>query len=108
MHSRYIFKFTVTAPFTVEPSGTTQEMVNVVAAVIGCVAAPPESEFWLKPPLADVSVQLTTPCVFQKIEVRPPSATDAGTAQMSTLGVPVTTTAGVVVAAGAGFGFVVC
>ena len=62
------------------------------------VAAPPESDDWLKLPSGEVSVQLVTPFVLQKIEVRAPSGTEAGTAQMSTFGV----TAGVVVAAGAG------
>ena len=48
-----------------------------------------------------------TPWVFQKMDVRPPRGTDAGTAQMSTLG----GTAGVVVAvvvAVVTFGFGVC
>ncbi len=81
--------------------------MKVVAPVSGTVAAPPESELWLKLPSGEVSVQLVTPCVFQKIDVRVASGTDAGTAQIYTWGL----TVGVVVAAGlvtagAGTGFV--
>ena len=54
--------------------------------MIGCVDAPPETEVWLKPPSGDVSTQFETPCEFQKTDVRAPSATDIGTAQISTLG----------------------
>src|SRR3989344_3426308 len=102
----YIFRITVTELVTGEPSGARQEMENVVAAVMGCVAAPPESEFWLKPPLGEVSVQFVTPWVFQKMDVRPPSGTEAGTAQISTFGgTSGVAVAAVVVGAGGGFGF---
>ena len=107
----YIFKFTVTEFVTGEPSGAKHEMENVVAAVIGCVAAPPESEFWLKPPFGDVSVQFVTPWVFQKTDVRPPRGTDAGTAQISTLGLTpevVLVAAVVVTTTGFSFGLGVC
>ena len=101
-----MLRFTVTVFCISVPSDTLQTMVKVVACVMGTVAAPPESEFWLKLPTEDVSTQLNTPCVFQKIEVRPPRGTEAGTAQISALGVTLgVEVAGVVVAAGAGFGF---
>src|SRR3989344_3782276 len=90
MHSHsavcQIFKFTTTEFVISEPSGALHVMVKVVAAVIGTVAAPPESEDWLKLPSGEDSTQLVTPCVFQKMDVRPPSGTEAGTAQMSALG----------------------
>lgn len=76
------------------------EMVNVVALVSGTVAAPPESELWLKLPSGEVSVHCVTPCVFQKMEVRVASGTDAGTAQICTTD----GTVAVLVAAGAGAG----
>src|SRR3990167_5866950 len=104
----YIFRFTVTEPVTGEPSGARHEMENVVAAVIGCVAAPPESEFWLKPPFGEVSVQFVTPCVFQKIDVRPPSGTEAGTAQISTFAGTVGVVVAAVVVAVFAAGFLVC
>src|SRR3990167_7464503 len=107
----YIFRVTVTELVTGEPSGARHEMENVVAAVMGCVAAPPESEFWLKPPFGEVSVQFVTPCVFQKMDVRPPSGTDAGTAQISTLGGTVESVEGVivvVVVVADDFGFFTC
>ena len=56
--------------------------MNVVAAVIGTVAALPDRDVCEKLPSGDVSVQLTTPDEFQKIEVRCPIATVAGTAQI--------------------------
>src|SRR3989338_3299705 len=107
----YIFRFTVTKPVTGEPSGARHEIEKVVAAVMGCVAAPPESEFWLKPPFGDVSVQFVTPWVFQKMDVRPQSGTDAGTAQISTLGGTVESIEGVivvVVVVADDFGFFTC
>ena len=61
-------------------------MVNVVGPVSGTVAAPPESEVWVKLPSGDVSVQLVTFSVFQKISARAPSGTVDGTAQISTRG----------------------
>ena len=61
-------------------------MVNVVAAVIGTVAAPPERVECEKLPSGDVSVQFVTPCVFQNIDAREPSGTLAGTAQISAFG----------------------
>jgi len=65
------------------PFGSTHEIVNVVAPVKGTVAAAPEREDSLKLPSGEVSVQLVTPCVFQKTEVRAPSGTDEGTAQIT-------------------------
>ena len=62
------------------------EMVNTVSAVIGTVEALPESDDWEKLPSGDVSVQLVTPVAFQKIEVRPPSDTEVGDAQICTTG----------------------
>ena len=41
----YIFKFTVTESVTSESSTARHEIVNVVAAVIACVAEPPDKEF---------------------------------------------------------------
>ena len=41
----YIDKFTITEPCTFVPSDTSHSMVNVVAAVMGTVAAPPERDF---------------------------------------------------------------
>ena len=76
------------------------EMVYVVAPVSGTVAAAPESVDSEKLPSGDVSVQLATPCVFQKIDVREPSGTVAGTAQICTTGVPVGTGAAGVAAGG--------
>lgn len=61
-------------------------MVNTVAPVIGTVAAPPESVFSEKLPSGLFMVHDVTPFVFQKIEVRAPSGTVAGTAQISTSG----------------------
>ena len=58
----------------------------VVACVIGTVAAPPERDVWLKLPSGEVSVQFVTFSVFQKIVVRAPKGTVAGTAQISTRG----------------------
>ena len=54
-------------------------------------------------------MQFVTPWVFQKMDVRPPIGTDAGTAQISTFGgiagvVLVATVAGAAVV----FGFLVC
>jgi hypothetical protein len=71
--------------------------VNVVAPESGWLAAPPESDVWLKLPSGEVSVQSVTPCVFQKIDTRVSSGTDAGTAQICTRDAA----AGVVVAGGA-------
>src|SRR3569832_320797 len=68
------------------PSGARHEIVKVVAVVIGTVEAPPESDVCEKLPSGDVSVHSLTPCVFQKIDVREPRFTFAGTAQMSTFG----------------------
>jgi len=76
------------------PPGARHEIVKVVAAVIGTVEAPPESESCEKLPSGEVSVHEVTPCVFQKIDVRAPSETDGGTAQISAFG----STVGVVVA----------
>src|SRR3989338_573423 len=77
-------------------------MVKVVAPVIGTVEAPPESVFWLKLPSGDVSVHEATPLVFQNIEVRAPSGTESGTAQMPPSGGPAgAAAAGVEVAFGA-------
>ena len=63
-----------------------QDIVNVVTPESGTVAEPPESEFCVKLPSGDVSVQLSTPFVLQKIVVREPRRTAAGTAQISTCG----------------------
>ena len=82
---------------TCEPSGARHEIVNVVAPVIGTVEAPPDSEFWLKLPSGDVSVQLVTPWLFQKTDVRASSGTETGAAQIFACGVIV----GAVDAAGA-------
>ena len=88
------------------PSDTAHVIVNVVDSVIGTVAAPPASDLWLKLPSLAVSVQLTTPCALQKIEVRPPKGTDGGEAQISTfggtVGVDVEVATGVEVARGVG------
>ena len=61
--------------------------MNVVAPVKGTVAAPPESACSSKLPSGEEMVQESTPLVFQKTEVRVPSGTLAGTAQISTSGV---------------------
>lgn len=76
-------------------------MVNTVSAVIGTVAALPESDDCEKLPSGDVSVQLATPVALQKIEVRAPSVTDDGDAQICTFGATYgsDTTGAVVVAA---------
>jgi hypothetical protein len=52
--------------------------------VSGTVDAPPLRVVWVKLPSGDVSMQSVTPCVFQKIEVRAPSGTVVGDAQIST------------------------
>lgn len=62
------------------------EIVNVVEPVIATVEAPPERDFCEKLPSGLVSVQLVTPCVVQKIDVREPSGTVAGAAQIRTFG----------------------
>ena len=74
-------------------------MVNVVAPESGTVEAPPETVFSLKLPSGLVIAHSSTPFVFQKIDVRAPSGTREGTAQIST--------SGSTVAAGGGVG-VVC
>lgn len=61
------------------------EIENVVAPESGTVEAPPESAVSLKLPSGLVTRQLCTFFDFQKIEVREPTGTDAGTAQISTL-----------------------
>lgn len=61
-------------------------MVKVVGPESGTVAAPPESEFSLKLPSGEVMEHEATPLAFQKIEVRVPSETFSGTAQISTRG----------------------
>ncbi len=61
-----------------------QEMLKVVGSVKGTVAAPPESDDWLKLPSGEVSLHSVTFSVFQKMVVREPSGTEGGTAQMST------------------------
>src|ERR1700722_3186169 len=58
-------------------------MLYVVAPVSGTVEAAPESELSEKLPSGDVSVQLVTPCACQKTDVRAPSGTSEGTAQIS-------------------------
>ena len=58
-------------------------MLNVVAPESGTVDAPPERLVSLKLPSGLVIVHDTTPLVFQKTEVREPSGTRAGTAQIS-------------------------
>lgn len=45
------------------------------------------SEVCVKLPSGEVSMQSDTPCVFQKIDVRAPSGTVVGVAQISTLAV---------------------
>ena len=99
---------TITESLTSFPFESLHEIVKVVASASGTVAAPPERDACEKLPSGELSVQLLTPCVVQKIDVRVSSGTDAGDAQMCTLdGV-----AGVVVAAGdvcgAAAGFVCC
>ena len=63
---------------------------------MGTVAAPPESALSEKLPSGLVITHDDTPCVFQKMEVRAPMETLAGTAQMATLGSMVDTTGGAV------------
>ena len=82
-----------------------QRIVKVVGPVSGTVAAPPESEFWLKLPSADFSVQAFMPCVFQKMDVRAPSRTEAGTAQISAFAFDIA--AAGVLGEGVGFCFVI-
>ncbi len=77
--------------------GAIHDIVNTVAAVSGTVDAPPLSEVCEKLPSGDVSMQSVTPCVFQKIDVRAPSGTVAGDADISTRAV-VGATVGVAVA----------
>ena len=77
-----------------------QDIVKVVAPVSATVEAPPESEFCEKLPSGEDTAQFVTPCEFQNIEVRDPSGTVAGTAQMLTFGV----TVGMVLVAGTAFG----
>ena len=79
-------RFTSTSSAAELPLDVRHEIVNVVRPVIGTVAAPPESVFSKKFPTELVMVQEVTPCVFQKIEVRPPSGTLSGEAQISTFG----------------------
>ena len=69
-------------------------MVNVVGPESGTVAAPPESVFSLKLPSGEEMVHDATPALFQKTEVRVPSGTLAGTAQISTCGATVETVVG--------------
>src|SRR3989338_7473886 len=61
-------------------------MKNVVGPVSGEDAELPEIVPALKVPSELESVQDAAPFVFQKMLVREPTATDAGTAQMSTFG----------------------
>ena len=61
-------------------------MVKVVGPESGTVAAPPERVFSLKLPSGLVTSHVSTPFVFQNIEVRAPRDTRSGTAQMSTSG----------------------
>jgi len=58
-------------------------MVYVVAPESGTVAPPPESELCEKLPSGDVSEHVAAFFDVQKIVVRAPSGTDAGTAQIS-------------------------
>ena len=60
--------------------------MKVVAPLSGTVAAPPERVVWLKLPSGEVTVQVSTPCVFQNMETREPIGTLAGTAHISTFG----------------------
>ncbi len=71
---------------SVVPAGVRHDMVNTVSPVIGTVAAPPDNVFSVKFPAELVMVHESTPCVFQNIEVLPPSGTRAGDAQISTFG----------------------
>ena len=71
---------------TTVPSGALHEIVKVLSRVNGRVEAFPESVLCEKLLSDDVSVQSRTPCELQKIEVREPSATLSGTAQISTPG----------------------
>jgi len=72
-------------------------MVNVVAPESGTVAAPPESACSSKLPSGEEMVHDSTPLLFQKTDVREPSGTLSGTAQIST-------SAGIVEAVGVGVG----
>lgn len=83
--------------------------MNVVAPESGTVAAPPESESSLKLPSGEVIEQVETPLVFQNTDVRVPSDTLSGTAQISTCGGTVGACGcGAGAGAGAGAGGVAC
>ena len=84
-------------------------MVKVVAPVSGTVEAAPERELCEKLPSGELSVQFVAFCVFQNIEVRAPSGTAEGTAQISTCaGTAGVEVAVVVVVTGLGAGLAGC
>jgi hypothetical protein len=73
----------------------------VVGAASGTVDAPPFKDVCVKLPSGDVMMHSVTPCEFQNTDVRAPSGTVAGDAQISTFASG--SAAGVVVAFTGGF-----